>query len=349
MDSRATGYIMMYGDEASKIFSQAVGLLKQHGYNIHVLNELKSGTGNTELTDDGRLEYRVGSKGIVDKPYSRFPINEALAPTVTCFHEVCGHGGQWRNEIQKDTPLSKVLLLNDLACKSSNLYYGVTHDYTEPYSQYFEQPHEIAAQYMALKMTQKFLSTIYDKEYADKMLTQYVNMRIASSTEFIEAPDDYEMEIPEDGRAPFMKPSEPFNCMDEVYEHFQKTFEVQVFKPAEYWVDKNSQDAVGKHIKKEWPWERPHARELVNNMSDRLTQVYVLSATWLEQHQDYAEWMKKLPALKNIDFPEKIRDLIDNTPNQPEKEDLDLGQLTEDDIDFIRAVEQIDMDVGPKL
>lgn len=63
----------------------------------------------------------------------------------------------------KDVPLSKVLLLNDLACKSSRDFYGVDQSYTIPMSHYFEQPHEIAAQYMALKMSQKFLTSVYDK------------------------------------------------------------------------------------------------------------------------------------------------------------------------------------------
>ena len=68
---------------------------------------------------------------------------------------------------------------------------------------------------MARKMTKKFLAAVYGKDKADKLL------RIASENEYISAPDDYQMEIPEDGRKPFMKPTEPFSSMDQVYDEIK--------------------------------------------------------------------------------------------------------------------------------
>lgn len=74
---------------------------------------------------------------------------------------------------------------------------------------------------MARKMIKKFLAAVYGKDKADKLLCEYVNLRIASENEYIPAPDDYQMEIPEDGRKPFMKPTEPFSSMDQVYDEIK--------------------------------------------------------------------------------------------------------------------------------
>lgn len=338
-----------FGNDAYSLTKRAAKQLEDFGFNIKLNKIEQSGFGAARLLSDGSLYYEVGVKEIFESPDKMFSIHEALAPTVACFHEVCGHGGQWRNESIKDESLSKVLLLNDLACKSSNKYYGVSLYYDEPMSQYFEQPHEIAAQYMGLKMTQKFLSAVYDDETADKLLCEYVNLRIASGNEFIKAPDDYYMKTPADGRKPYMKPMEPFTSMSQVYDQFQETFVKQVFKPADYTVTKNSMDFVGDYINEQkWPWERAWSRKQVNQIPDRLTQAYVLSAVWLGQHE-YGPWIKKLPVFEHMDFPENVSKLIQNAPDYPNEEELDLGLLTEDDIDFAHAVEQIEFDTGQTL
>ena len=245
MDNRAWILCTKWsGGKAYSLVEQAVGQLNDFGFPIELNKTIRSGLGTTQLNDDGSLSYEVGVREIFENLRKTFSIREALAPTVACFHEVCGHGGQWRNEANKDTPLSRVLLLNDLACKSSYQYYGVNPLHGEPTPRYFEQPHEIAAQYMGLKMTQKFLSVVYDGETADKSLCEYVNLRVASGNEFITALDDYHTEIPADGRRPYIKPSEPFTSMSQVYDRFQETFVRQVFAPASYKVTRDSLDSV---------------------------------------------------------------------------------------------------------
>ncbi len=231
-----------------------------------------------------------------------------------------------------------------LPVKNSNEYYGVDSMYKNPSPQYFEQPHEIAAQYMGLKMTQKFLSAVYDGNKADRLLCEYVNLRIASGNEFISAPDNCQMEVPADGRKPYMKPTEPFTSMSQVYEQFQKTFVKQVFGHAEYTVPKKSTDYVAGYINSQkWPWERIQSRKQINQIPDRLTQAYVLSAAWLKQHE-YGSYVREFPVFKHMDFPKNISQLIDTMPVHPKKEDLDLNKLVEDNIDFVRAVEQIKPD-----
>lgn len=245
------------GDKAKFLVNKAASTLYDFGFDIKLNEMLRSGSGTEQLMPDSSLHYEVGIKEIYENPRKLFSIHEALAPTVTCFHEVCGHGGQWRHEALKDEPLSRVLLINDLACKCSNQFYGVDNDYKNPKSHYFEHPYEIAAQYIALKMTQKFLTVVYDVDKADKLLCEYVNLRIASGNEFITVPDDYEMEIPADGREPFMKPTEPFHSMKQVYERFQETFVEKVFEPVSYQNTKESSDFVNRYIKEQkWPWEK---------------------------------------------------------------------------------------------
>lgn len=350
MDDRAWIWCTKWtGNEALDLVEKAANTLHILGYDIDLVKNTRSGLGKTQLNNDGSLSYEIGIDEILKKPLSRFPINEALAPTVACFHEVFGHGGQWENENRKDKPLSKILLLNDLACKCSAQFYGFDPYCTNPESHYFEQPHEIAAQYMGLKMTQKFLSACYGTEKANKLLCEYVNLRIAKKSEFIKPPDTYHMEIPADGRRPYMKPTEPFATMSQVYNEFQKTFIKQVFKPVDYTVTKESVDYVEQYIKNQkWPWTRTQLRNQVNQIDDRLTQAYVLSGIWLNQHE-YGQWIKDLPALRDIEFPNTIPRLIENTPEYPDPKDLDLNLLTEENIDFTKAVEALGTDTGQSL
>lgn len=302
MDGKAWNLCTKWSDdEAYRLVRYAARKLAASGYEIK-LEMIQSGFGTAELNSDGSLSYKVGIKEIMENPHKRFSIHEALAPTVACFHEVCGHGGQWRNEAMKDDPLSRVLLLNDLACKSSRKFYGITSWEDGPMPQYFEQPHEIAAQYMALKMAQKLLSAVYDEETADKLLCEYVNLRVASGNEFIPVPDGYQMEMSSDGRKPYMKPTEPFSNMSQVYEQFQETFVKQVFDPADYKVTSRSADFVSDYINSQkWPWERIWSRNQINQLSDRLTQTYVLATAWMEQHM-YGHWIRELPVFKNMPF-----------------------------------------------
>lgn len=349
MDGRAWNMCTKWPtQDARQLVEHTLNLLNGYGYNLKLNKEISTKSGSA-VVEFNQIIYEIGIKEFIDEPRKILSIHEALHPTVTCFHEVCGHGGQWRHEVQKDTQLSKVLLLNDLACKSSNEYYGVDSYYMTPTQQYFEQPHEIAAQYMALKMTQKLLTAIYDEGTANKLLCEYVNLRIESGNSFIPPPDNYEMQIPADGRKPYMKPTEPFTSMANVYDQFQKTFVEQVFKPVDYKVTKDSMDSASIFIENQkWPWERAWSRNQVNRIPDRLTQAYVLSAMWMEQYDSF-HWIKELPVFKHMPFPNNISALIRNGPEQPKTKDLNLELLTEDDIDFTKAVEQIDSGNGQKL
>ena len=330
----------MTGSEAYLLARQITDQLKYFGHDIELSDMKRLGTESEELMGDGSLHYKIGVKELIENPRKRLSMAEALAPVVGACHEVFGHGGQWRNEANKDMPLSRLLILNDLACKSSFSYYGVDFDYEEPTPQYFKQPHEIAAQYIGLKAANKFLSSVYGKSKADDLLCEYVNLRIASGNEYIQAPDDYHMEESSDGRKPYMKPTEPFTSMSQVYDQFQKTFIDQASARAEYNVPKFPIDYPSIHIDTlKRPWEKISSQMMINHMPDRMTQIYVLSCIWLNQHE-YGKWMKELPVFEHIEFPKTVLQMMRNVPARPIEVDLDLRMLTEDSLTFNLSPEQ---------
>lgn len=85
------------------------------------------------------------------------------------------------------------------------------------------------------------------------------------------------------------------------------------------------------------------SRKHFDKIDDRLTQNYVMTAAWLEQHPNYS-WIWNFSVFKNMEFPKTVSSLIQNAPEHPEYEKLDLERLTEDDIDFERAVKSIPID-----
>lgn len=343
MDNRAWILCTKWsGDKSYRLAEQAISILTDFGFDIEFDKVEHTGTGTTELNFDGSLHYEVGVKEITQNPRKLFPIQEALAPVVSCFHEVCGHGGQWRHETLKNQPLSKALLLNDMACQTSPEFYGIDPLYREPTPRYFRQSHEIAAQYMGLKMTQKFLTAVYDNHTAERLLCEYTNLRLASGNEFISFPNNYKMEESKDGRKPYQKPTEPFTSMKQIYVQFQKDFIKQVFAPADYKTTKASNDLVSEYIHtRKWPWERAWAGKQINRTGDRLTQAYLLAGVWLKEYGDVFA-MRELPVFRDMNFPR-------NLPEHPKERELDLTLLTEDDLNFARAMEGIPVDTGPSL
>lgn len=154
------------------------------------------------------------------------------------------------------------------------------------------------------------------------------------------------MEEPADGRTPFMKPTEPFTSMSQVYNEFQKVFPKCTLELVDYKTGEQSIDSVELHIrKKEWPWKRQKSMEQFNQINDRVTQTYVMSAAWLECHDGYS-WVKERPVFEDIGFPKRMSALLKSGPEKPEDDELDLSQLTEDDIDFERAINEIPVSLG---
>lgn len=133
---------------------------------------------------DGPLTFTVGVKELVESPNKVVPMSTAVIPIVNAFHEICGHGGQIAKEFDKHNALSLTLALNYYACKASSYYYGVD-DNDNPHARYFKQPHEVAAQYMGVKMAFSYFSAVYGVGNAEGMLLSYLDYRVRNCSEFI--------------------------------------------------------------------------------------------------------------------------------------------------------------------
>ena len=118
--------------------------------------------------------YFVGTKELFEDGVE-FELGRAMIPVVGLFHEVCGHGGQIRNEFEKSTPLSQVLALNYYACRSSVYYYD--NGDTNFSEQYRWQPNEIAAQYMGIKSARTYLSSVYGHPHKNRVRQLAVSIR----------------------------------------------------------------------------------------------------------------------------------------------------------------------------
>lgn len=79
-------------------------------------------TSTTTYRPDGTVAVRLGVKDFQNNPKELHDIT-AAEPVVKLLHEVCGHVGQEIYEFTKDTPLTRILGLNCVACRSSEYYY----------------------------------------------------------------------------------------------------------------------------------------------------------------------------------------------------------------------------------
>lgn len=163
---------------------------------------MEGGTHRESLNEMNPAHY-VGIRELAEYPDGSMPNAVAMVPIVGLFHETCGHGVQYQREFQKDTPLSKVLALNCIACYNTPRYYGaIGADVRKPY---FSQPHEIAAQYAGLRSARDFLEPKFGKEHTDRMLCDYVNYRMQRDSEFV-------------------KRKKPYDRMDDVFRDFDERF-----------------------------------------------------------------------------------------------------------------------------
>ena len=173
------------------------------------ISVLTSGTRYNEY----ELLFYVGVKELVERPDDEYPIGAAMIPVVSVFHEVGGHGNQIYREFEKDCLLSRVLALNYYACRDSQEYYGDYDDGVD--DKYYRHPHEIAAQYMGIKLAFTYLSAAYGEKDASDMVCAYVDWRIANESECVRA-------------------SRPYRSVDTILKDFDREFKRSVFEHRAY-------------------------------------------------------------------------------------------------------------------
>ena len=179
----------MTGAEAFSLMRRGANSLPlrfyKNVYSIMFDDKMKVGSGFFSENED---VVKIGIKEFAEHPNDEFSDYKVTEGIVSLFHEVCGHGLQNIVEFRKTTDTSRVLARSDYACNASEKYYGYVYDpvtidgvnYVRQRmtKQYFDHPHELAAEYAGIKMGYSFLSSVYDKEKANEMICGYVNERV---------------------------------------------------------------------------------------------------------------------------------------------------------------------------
>ena len=172
----------MSGRELRKLCELAVDAVRRQGFSMELVEYMPLGMGSTD--DDGvpdHLRSVMGIGGLDDG--ASYDFGHSMQAVVGIFHEACGHASQARTEFNTVTDLGQVLALNHYACKASSSYYGVRDVrtsrgmHTKVTSQYFNQPNEIAAEYMGVKTAHAFLSYVFGPDVSNHMLCEYERYR----------------------------------------------------------------------------------------------------------------------------------------------------------------------------
>lgn len=204
-------------------------------------------------------------------------VGRALAPFVGLCHEVFGHGGQIAREFKHENDLSTMLAANYYACKGSPFYYGLNPD-ESPRKQYYKQPHEIAAQYMGLKMADVFLSQIYGKEQSFEMLKAFVDYRIECQSEFI-------------------KSTKGCKSMDDLLDRFDKAYEKREFEHRPYDPLQVGPDALTSYVVR---FDKARAYTIVQFCQNGCAQDIMLASAFLSDANCGSHVYDTQPAVHRI-------------------------------------------------
>lgn len=186
------------------------GLSLNRNYQIYITDELSMMNGRHEDKDYVQ-EFVVGIGGLTLD--SKYPLGEAMVPVVNLFHEVIGHGGQTDREFNRQTSLSKVLALNHYACKGSEYYYENFGAFQS--DQYWNQPHEIAAQYAGIKAAHTYLSDLWGEDSATEAICAYERFR-------------------QENRCAFLPTNVSYSNVDDILEGLNQRFQDCVFAHRHY-------------------------------------------------------------------------------------------------------------------
>lgn len=143
---------------------------------------------------------------------------------------------------------------------------------------------------------------------------------------YLEIPEDF---VPRDRTAPAYGPDVPFHSMEQVYGQFQKTFENSLMERVEYKVPgKGVQpDTAARHANELNFFKEQAFRHAVNNLPDRYSQVYALTAVWFEQNPEYTGLLGR-PAFNGLDLETDIRKFRDIDFEKPDSAEVLLDSLT---------------------
>lgn len=226
----------MRRDDGIRLLYQACKVLSDvSGYNVSVVSNEAFGAGHTvyDDDDDSISVIEIGSMGLEGIRDVDVEVSEVMLCVVAAFHEVCGHALQHDRIFDMDTDLASILALNHYACISSKYYYGLRGACNKsafgnhPIQQYYEQPIEIAAQYMGLRSAYSWLSGQFGNDDALTMVKDYLEYRISHHSECLS-------EVDEDW------------TMEDILDAFDVKFRESIHKHRDYGNGKNKNDDLSK-------------------------------------------------------------------------------------------------------
>lgn len=297
----------MTGREIRELLDAAADRFPQFAERIHFDPGRTVNDSSTNWVD-GRVDFNIGIKELVECPDREYSTAEAMVPIVGFFHEVCGHGGQFLMEFNKKCPLSEVLAVNYVACKGSPYYYGFFNGKAYPW--HFKHPHEIAAQYIGIKSAYAFLSDEWKNgDDALDALSEYVRYRAELGCEFV-------------------KPRKEYENVDAMLSDFNDAFYRGVFSHHEYDMTKASVDAL--HIFAAKRSKPTHLTSVERCLGGR-KQDRMMAIAFLDVFDGRGEFAS-IPALSSVDLhsDEAIRStfaLLCSVKPKPTREQLDLSGL----------------------
>lgn len=262
---------------------------------------------------DGYLKpvFFIGTKELTCNADDVVPVGKALLPVVGLCHEVFGHGDQITHEFKRESDLSTMLAANYYACYGSPSYYGFNPD-NSPWKQYYKQPHEIAAQYMGLKMADVFLSQLYGKERSFEMLKAVVDYRIECQSEFITSTNGCK-------------------SMDDLLDRFDKAYKKREFEHRQYNPSQAGPDALNGYVSRTG---KASAYTILQFCQNGCAQDVMLASVCLSENNFGNHVYDTQPAVHRIGiFPErKIKLFAPDVVRELKRTDATLRELESYDV-----------------
>lgn len=268
-----------------------------------------------ECDDSIPITAYIGVEELMTDPDAAYPLGEAMIPVIHLFHEVYGHGYQFQEEFQKETPLSQILALNHYACVASPVYY-FGKEFSD-WDQYLNHPNEIAAEYAGVKAAYRYLSSWWNDRDANAAVCSYLNYKVKAHSSCL-------------------RPDEPYQSVNDALLDFDRTFQDNIYRHRFYSVDdsykQRQYDVIGRYVARTKNAYLPHSIEQKTN---GLKQDQVLTSMYLYM-EDCFRRIKDRPALKRIELdPQKVSSIfrIPVRPS-PRLQPVHLIELTEADLMF---------------
>ena len=281
---------------------------------VRFVNNFLLGNGITSSWFDRTDRVRIGISDFQDNPDEQVDSYDFMKLFVSTLHELT-HVYQKEQLLHDDSNSAKYLALGEFAASCSQKYYE---------DNYKLMPHEIAAQYSAIKNGYEILSKFVGEEQANDMMCDYVNQHIED--EFI------------------AKPDKPYSDIDDILDAYDDAFtssrtakrklDVQEYKQEieQQGISDKEADPLARIIMH----NNYRYLEMIDSCKSGIEQDFLVSNLFLNQYDQMHRQRDRLAALSGINFE---KDLFTSKKNPRKIKPVMLNDVTPD---FSNLVESDD-------